>query len=60
MEALEETAARSAGARKLLSHDELRPVEVKPGHAAFTLMPANSRSEAKANVIALSAVFDEE
>src|SRR5204863_8219517 len=38
----------------------LRSVEVKPGHAALTLMPADSRSEAKATVIALSAVFDDE
>jgi hypothetical protein len=38
----------------------LRSVAVKPGHAALTLMPADSRSEAKATVIALSAVFDEE
>jgi hypothetical protein len=33
---------------------------VKPGHAALTLMPADSRSEANATVIALSAVFDDE
>jgi hypothetical protein len=37
----------------------LRSVAVKPGYAALTLMPADSRSEAKATVIALSAVFDE-
>jgi hypothetical protein len=38
----------------------LRSVAVKPGHAALTLMPADSRSEAKATVTALSAVFDQE
>src|ERR1700733_5199254 len=38
----------------------LRSVAVKPGHAAFTLMPADSSSAAKAMVMAFSAVFDQE
>ena len=38
----------------------LRSVAVKPGHAALTLMRVDSSSKAKASVIALSAVFDEE
>src|ERR1700726_3153187 len=38
----------------------LRSVAVKRGQAALTLMPVDSRAEAKARVIALSAVFDEE
>jgi hypothetical protein len=38
----------------------LGSVAVKPGAAALTLMRVDSRLRAKASVIALSAVFDEE
>jgi hypothetical protein len=38
----------------------LRSVAVMPGASALTLMRVDSRSRAKASVIALSAVFDEE
>src|SRR5262245_34543557 len=54
------TGSRAASWTVRVPSKLLRSVAVKPGHAALTLMPSDSRSEAKATVIALRAVFDDE